>query len=220
MAMGITSYSSKSGKRPKRGKIRRFFGGAFQTRLPRSLQNLFRGSLLWRILFSLLAFSHLLLVAVLPGGRNLLFGISIKDAPGYLTLFQPEDAFGFYTTQGKDGFLMYKIYTQNGKMVEGVFPSNKVLPRIRYDRWAVAGDAAARPFPQLHALVIRHILNRLPSPPLRMELFAARWILDRDSLTYPWPGNGPLTSLDKRLIGTYNGLTQAWTPAANKADQK
>ncbi len=123
------------------------------------------------------------------------------------------DALGFYTVHGTDGFLVYKIFTEDGNVVTGRFPDEAVAPKLRYDRWATAGNHAAGELDELHAYVLAYVLERLPSPPLRMELYSARWGWDRDSLRYPWPGDGPQTALELRLLGNYNGLTRTWEPA-------
>jgi len=85
-----------------------------------------------------------------------------------------------------------------------------------YDRWATAGNAASGPYPALHAFVARYVLSQLPSPPVRLELFSARWSWDRNSLTFPWPGKGPDTTLELRRLGTYNGLTRTWEPVSKE----
>lgn len=223
MAMGITSYSRKAAKlrtilsagKGDEGYVRPELG-----RIEALLSALWRNWPYMRVPVTLLALAHLILVALLPGGRNLLFGIEAVESPGYLSLFQAGDSFGFYTTRGQDGFLIYKIFTQSGKIVEGVFPNNDVLPRLRFDRWAVAGDAAARSMPALHAMISRHIIAQLPSPPLRLELYSARWKLDRDSVVYPWPGKEMQNSLNLKLLGTYNGLTRTWNSVVTKKDRQ
>jgi hypothetical protein len=172
---------------------------------------------LLRLPLTVLALAHLLAVVLFPAGRSLLLGVDGAELPRYLTLFQVPDALGFYTTHGTDGFLVYKIYTQNGSVVDGVFPDTGVAPRLRYDRWATAGDVASGAHPQLHRFVVDYVLGHLPSPPLRLELFSARWRWDRNSLTYPWPGRGPETRLELRRLGSYNGLTRTWEPVAREA---
>jgi hypothetical protein len=214
MALGVSSYSEGGGRR------RRVEPGPYGPRHP--LLNLLRRleasvEQAWplvRLPLTLLAVAHLGLVALFPGGQNALFGVTAQDGPAYPSLFQVPDTLGFYTTDGTDGFLVYKIYTQDGGVVDGIFPDTHVAPRLRYDRWATAGNAASGPYPVLQSYVVRYVLKQLPSPPLRMELFSARWSWDRNSLSFPWPGTGPDASLELHRLGNYNGLTRTWEPAA------
>ncbi len=215
MAMGVSSYTGR-GVRGRRRIIRQGPPPPLQVMLGRSRDNLTELWPLLKLPLTLLAVAHLVLVALFPGARNALLGTTPQDVPDYLTMLQVGDALGFSATHGRDGFLVYKIYTQNGDVVSGTFPDDAVAPRLRYDRWAVAGDAAAGPHAELHAFVARYVLERLPSPPVRMELFAARWRWDRNSLTFPWPGKGPQTALELKLLGNYNGLTRVWEPIADK----
>jgi len=106
---------------------------------------------------------------------------------------------------------VYKVYPQAGGVVEGVFPDSDVAPRLRYDRWAVAGDVASGNYPELHALVTRYVVDRLPSAPIRLELFSARWVWNSDELSFPWPGSDPQPALQLDLLGTYNGFTRVWS---------
>ena len=216
MALGVSSYSEGGGRR------RRTEPGPYGPRHPllnqlgRIEQALAQAWPLVRLPLSLLAVAHLAVMALFPGGRNALLGVAVERAPTYASLFQVPDTLGFYTTGGTDGFLVYKIYTQDGGAVDGVFPDTGVAPRLRYDRWATAGNAASGPYPALHAFVARYVLSQLPSPPVRLELFSARWSWDRNSLTFPWPGKGPDTTLELRRLGTYNGLTRTWEPVSKE----
>lgn len=160
-----------------------------------------------------LALVHLALVALFPGGRNALFGYEPADTPGYLTFFRVDDTLGFYKLEGRDGFLVYKVFTQDGTVLNGVFPDTGVSPRLRYDRWAMLGDAATGPYPVLHETVASYVLDHLPSPPLRLELFAADWWWDRNRFRFPYPGTHVEAELELRMLGTYNGLTREWKPA-------
>jgi hypothetical protein len=220
MALGVSSYSEGRGRR------RRAEPGPYGPRHPfRNWLDSLEHSLaqswpLVRLPLTVLALAHLALVGLFPGGRNALFGVTAPDAPTYASLFQVPDTLGFYTTNGTDGYLVYKIFTQDGNVVDGVFPDTGVAPRLRYDRWATAGNAAAGPIPELHAYVTRYVLDQLPSPPLRMELFAARWSWDRNSLTFPWPGKGPDATLELRRLGSYNGLTRTWEPATPEGQRR
>lgn len=217
MAMGVTSYSS--GRRLRRRRRAAPTPPPEGPRPPLSetlarLEALLvRAWPLVRLPLTAIVVAHLVGVALYPGGRNGLFGVKAAEEAGYLSWFQVPDTLGFYTTHGTDGFLVYKIYTQDGSVVDGIFPDAGVAPKLRYDRWATAGNAASGPYPELHAYVVRYLLGQLPSPPLRLEVFSARWIWDRNSLSFPWPGQGPDTTLELRLLGNYNGLTRAWEPA-------
>ena len=66
---------------------------------------------------------------ILANGVNALFGVKNGAGPKYLTPFQMVDAFGY--ERGHDGFLFYKIFSQNGEVVQGVYPDDSVLPRLR-----------------------------------------------------------------------------------------
>jgi hypothetical protein len=220
MALGVSSYSEGGGRR------RRVEPGPYGPRHPflnlldRLEHTLARTWPLVRLPLSLLAVAHLALIAAFPGGHNALFGVTARDAPTYPSLFQVPDALGFYATDGRDGFIVYKIYTQDGGTVDGSFPDTAVAPRLRYDRWAAVGNAASGPYPELHDFVIRYILRQLPSPPVRLDLFSAHWSWDRNSLTFPWPGQGPDATLELRPLGSYNGLTRVWEPAAPEGKRR
>lgn len=214
MALGVSSYSVGGGRRRHREP------GPYGPKHPvwnllaRLESLLARVWPLVRVPLSLLAVAHLVLVAAFPGGRNLLFGITAKEAPAYPSLFQVPDTLGFYTADGADGFIVYKIYTQDGGVVNGVFPDTKVAPRLRYDRWAMVGNAATGPYPALHRFVVDYVLHQLPSPPVRLELFAAHWTWNHNGLTFPLPATGPHTTLHLERLGSYNGLTRTWVPAS------
>jgi hypothetical protein len=218
MALGVSSYSSGRRRRaeppPYAGGYGRPYGPWQRLRdfLVRLEQALARSLPLLRLPLSVAALAHLVLLALYPAGQNALFGVAEAQGPLHTSLYQAPDALGFYATSGTDEFLLYKIYTQDGGSFEGVFPDSNVAPRLRYDRWAAAGDAFGGPYPPLHDYVARYIVGQLPAPPLRMELFAGRWAWDRNSLTFPWPGSGPDATLELRRLGTYNGLTRGWEP--------
>jgi hypothetical protein len=156
---------------------------------------------------------HLLAVAFVPGGVNRVFGLKARYVFGYQTYFAVPDTLGFPPVMEQDGFLLYKIYSQNGEMLDGSFPDPQVRPSLRYDRWAAAGNQATANLPDLHASLMAYLVNQLPEPPLRIEMYAARWVWDRNRFQFPWRGFNRETSLDLRLLGTYNGLTRVWTPA-------
>jgi hypothetical protein len=171
-----------------------------------------RMELLWFGL-TLLGAAHLIGVLVVPGGVNRIFDWKAGSIFGYQTFLPAPDVLGFPQVSERDGFLLYKIFAQDGQMLDGAFPDPQVRPRVRYDRWAVAGDQATQYLPGLHASIMAYLVNQLPEPPLRIEMYAARWVWDRNRFTYPWHGFNKDTSLDLKLLGTYNGLTKVWTPA-------
>ena len=169
------------------------------------------GGLIWRWskpALPVLMLAHLGLIALFPGGSNRLFGVKAGAGPKYLTPFQMVDALGY--EQERDGFLVYKIFSQNGELVQGVYPDDTVRPRLRQDRWAAAGHVISGPYPVLHRLVLERLLERLPAPPVRLEMFSARYRWDRDSLTFPWPGKGPETTLKMTRLGVYTGFSRQW----------
>jgi hypothetical protein len=212
MALGVTSYSSG---RPPRFR-RRESPAPTAAALPVGWERIAGiAGLVWpwcRLPLSLLAVAHLALALLFPAGRNALFGVTAREGVAYQTLFPVGDALGFYATRGRDGFLVYKVYPQDGGVVEGTFPDIDVAPRLRYDRWSVAGHVASGSYPELHALVTRYVVDRLPSAPIRLELYAARWVWNRDELRFPWPGTDPQPALQLDLLGTYNGFTRVWSP--------
>lgn len=167
-----------------------------------------------RVPLSVLALAHIVLVFLLPGGRSELLGVQAQGLPAYLSLFEVGDAEGYYTPGGRDGFLVYRIFTQEDEVVEASFPDTGVLPRLRYERWAAAGHVAAGPHPQLHAAALDYVLDSLPGQPVKLEMYAADWRWDRDELGYPWPGEA-LPEVERRLrpLGTYDGFTRTWQPA-------
>lgn len=163
-----------------------------------------------------LILAHLGLIALFPGGANRLFDVKIGAGPKYLTPFQMIDTLGY--EQRGDGFLVYKIYSQSGELVRGVYPVDTVLPRLRQDRWAAAGHVISGPYPILHRLVLERLLERLPAPPVRLEIFSARYHWDRDSLTFPWPGKGPETTLKMTRLGVYTGFSRQWKTETGPAE--
>ena len=240
MVMGVSSYTGKSGRRRRRLRflwekrflpVKRLLQG-----LTAPAGDLARGALgrlpglarldlkkigaVCRPLATVGVVVHLVLIALYPSGGNGLLGTAPGPGPGYLTPFRLGDALGYDTLHGRDGFLLFKIFTQNGGVVQGAYPDDAVLPRLRYDRWAAAGHTASGHYPRLHALLLRQILAGLPSPPVRLELYSARYRWDRDSLTFPWPGKGPVTALELRTLGVYDGFTRNWRPASLRASRR
>lgn len=163
-----------------------------------------------RLGLTLLVVAHLVGAALLPGGKNGLFGWSAPAPYRYLTLAPVGDTMGFFKTFGRDGFLVYRIFTEEGKVVEGTFPDTTLTPRLRYDRWAVFSNAASQHRPRVQAAFAAFLVSRLPAPPLKVEMLAARWTGTN--------GNGAFSTQepDVRLVltklGTYDGLRRAWLP--------
>ncbi len=156
---------------------------------------------------------HLAAVLIVPGGSNRIFDLKAGSVFGYQTYFPAPDVLGFPPVGEREGFLLYKIYAQDGQMLDGSFPDPQVRPRLRYDRWAVAGDLATANLPDLHASILAYLVNQLPEPPLRIEMYAGHWVWDRNRFQFPWRGFNKDSSLDLKLLGTYNGLTKVWIPA-------
>lgn len=171
--------------------------------------------LLWFTL-TVVGVVHLGTVLLVPGGVNQIFGWKARSVFAYQTYFPAPDVLGFPDVVEREGFLLYKIYAQNGQMLDGSFPDPLVRPRIRYDRWAAAGNLATANLPDLHASIMAYLVNQLPEPPLRIEMYAARWVWDRNRFRFPWRGFNKESSLDLKLLGFYNGLTNVWTPAGEE----
>jgi hypothetical protein len=155
---------------------------------------------------------HLAAVLIVPGGVNRIFDLRADGVFAYQTFYPAPDVLGFPPSQEREGFLTYKIYAQDGQTLDGAFPDPQVRPRVRYDRWAAAGYQATGNYPDLHASILAYLVNQLPEPPLRIEMYAARWSWDRNRFQYPWRGFNQDSALELKLLGTYNGLTKVWTP--------
>jgi hypothetical protein len=169
---------------------------------------------------SLLAVAHLAAVAVFPGGYNAVFDTRAASVFSYATYFPAADVLGFPSDGESRNFLLYKIYGQNGEMLEGTLPDTRVRPHLRYERWAEAGDvASARNLADLHASILAYLVTQLPEPPLRIEMFSARWVWDHNKFIFPWRGFNRDNALELHLLGTYHGLTQVWRPAGKGADK-
>jgi hypothetical protein len=166
-----------------------------------------------RIGLSLVVAAHLVLAAVLPGGRNALLGLKAGSVLSYLTMIPVGDSLGFYKTRGQDGFVVYKIYTQDGNVVEGAFPDQRVSPRIRYDRWAVFTHHASADNGDFHAAFIKYLVRRLPTAPLKVELLSAKWDWTRNSGPSQLREENHGGLLVLRKLGTYDGLRKKWTPS-------
>jgi hypothetical protein len=168
---------------------------------------------------TVLALVHLAGIAVFPGGYNSVLNVQSGSVFSYLTYFPATDTLGFPSAGESRGFLLYKIYAQNGEVLEGTFPDPRVRPSLRYERWATAGDLSTGELTDVHASIMTYLVGELPEPPLRIELFAARWVWDHNKFTFPWRGFNRDNALELHLLGTYNGLTRVWRPAAKGADK-
>ena len=175
-----------------------------------------RAAIATRVTLTLVAVFHLVSAAILPAGRNPLFGLEALGPLSYLTLFPVQGTMGFYKTAGKDGFLVYKIYTERGSVVEGAFPDQRAAPRLRYDRLAMLAHHMSEDNPEFHYIFLSYLVNHLPGKPLKLELHSAKWA---------WEGSprGPATNGGKnggilvlRKLGKYDGLRKAWSPAKRK----
>lgn len=174
--------------------------------------NRHRAVLATRIVLTLAIAIHLAASALLPAGRNALFGLEASGALSYLTLFPVQGAMGFYKTAGKDGFLVYKIYTEQGSVVEGAFPDQRAAPRLRYDRLAMLAHYMSEDNPPFHYLFLGYLVDRLPGKPVKLELHSAKWAWDGQARG-PANNNGKNSGiLVLRKLGSYDGLRKAWTP--------
>lgn len=167
---------------------------------------------------TLLAAVHLGGVLLFPGGYNGVFDARVRGGFSYLTYFPAADTLGFPGPGESNGFLLYKIFAQNGEVLEGTFPDPRVRPRLRYERWAAAGNLSTPgELADVHASIVTYLVAQLPEPPLRIEMFSAHWVWDHNKFTFPWRGFNRDNALELHLLGTYNGLTQVWRPAGKGA---
>lgn len=166
-----------------------------------------------RVALTLLVVVHLALAAVFPGGRNPLFEADAPSVFSYQGIIPVGDALGFYKTRGRDGFIVYKIYSQDGVVIEGAFPDQKVAPRLRYDRWALLSHQIGAGEGDSHGAFVKYLVARLPAAPVKVELLSAKWDWSRGN------GNAGVDSgnhgglLVLRKLGTYDGLRKLWRPA-------
>ena len=156
---------------------------------------------------------HLAAAALLPGGRNNLFDWKAGPLFAYQTLFSVGDTMGFFQTSGRDGFIIYKVFNQDGGVVEGVFPDSRVAPRLRYDRWAMYGSFASEDNPEIHAAFLKFLVRRLPTPPLKVELHAARWSIAGLNGNRSLGGSPREAVLKLRHLGSFDGVTRSWRRA-------
>lgn len=160
---------------------------------------------------------HLAMALVAPAGH---FPISESRVPtpfAYLTWLPGGNAIGFPQDATRHRFLFFKIFGQDGAVVEGSLPDHGAYHLIRYDRWSRVGEVVSRDNPTLHRNMLLFLLERLPSPPLKVELYAGVWAPGDVAL--------PVLQASKRerersiavhLLGTYDGLHRTWTPARER----
>lgn len=168
---------------------------------------------------TLLAAVHLAGIALFPGGYNPVLNLHSGSVFSYLTYFPSTDTLGFPGAGESRGFLLYKIYAQNGEVLEGTFPDPRVKPNLRYERWAAAGNVSTGELADVHASIMTYLVSQLPEPPLRIEMFAARWVWDHNKFAFPWRGFNRDNALELHLLGVYNGLTRVWRPAGKGTEQ-
>ncbi|MCH8841594.1 MAG: hypothetical protein IID61_01340 [SAR324 cluster bacterium] len=165
---------------------------------------------------SLAVAAHLGMVIVLPGGWNGLMQFDARATLPHLTHFPVSDAFGFADGQFGKGFILYRIFTQEGTTLEGVFPDSNILPYLRFDRWAAAGDVMSRDQPELHAILLDYILAHLPSAPVKLEMYAGQWVDGRSVSTGVAEGDGSERRYRLTKLGSHDGLTRLWRPSGPK----
>jgi len=165
------------------------------------------------MLLTLVACLHLIGALVFPAGRN---GFFLRDAPQpwqYLTLAPVGDTLGLPHDGAERRFIFYQAYTQDGQVQNGIMPAMHHLSGSRYDRWEAAGAVASDFYPELHRTVLEFVLSELPEPPLRLELYAARWHATRLSGTLSdQPAGSAPPGVALIHLGTYDGLHETWQP--------
>lgn len=160
------------------------------------------------------AVAHLIMVGLVPEGRNDFYQIDAPRPFTYLSLIPVGDTVGYPETSLERRFLLYRAYTQDGSIDSRMVPDLDSLHGLRYDRWARAVRVAGQDYPELHRSVVEYLLLQLPSPPLKLELFSARWHplrQPRPVLGKGTPAGPPGVAL--RLLGTYDGLQEVWHPS-------
>lgn len=179
-------------------------------------ENRHRALLAMRVVLTLAAVIHLAASGLLPAGRNAMLGLEASGAFSYLTLFPVQGTMGFYKTVGKDGFLVYKIYTDQGSVVEGAFPDQRAKPRLRYDRLAMLAHHMSENNPPFHYLFLGYLVERLPGKPLKLELHSAKWAWGGRAQNSANNGGKNSGILVLRKLGRYDGLRKAWTPTETR----
>ena len=169
-----------------------------------------------RVALTFIVVAHLTAVLLFPRGQNDLFDTAAPLPFSYLTLLPVEGTLGFYKTAGKDGFLVYKIYTEQGGLVEGAFPDQQATPRLRYDRLAMLAHHMSEDNPPFHYLFLSYLVDRLPGTPLKLELHSAKWAWEGATPRVNANGGKNSGILVLRNLGSYDGLRKSWTPANQK----
>ena len=170
----------------------------------------------FRFVLTVIVVGHLALAALLPGGSNGLLGLQATSGLEYLSLFPAEGTMGFYKTNGKDGFVVYRIFTEQGTVVEGAFPDMQVTPRLRYDRWAMLGHHLSTDNPRFHYVFMNYLVERLPGAPLKLEMLSAKWAWRNYDGAPALDGGENGGKLVLRKLGSYDGVRKNWEPARGK----
>ena len=173
------------------------------SRLPRQ-PFLFRWLPPWLISF------HLLLLFLLPGGRNHLLGL-VEGHAGWLTWMRIKNAFGVEYLHNSNRFLVYKIYHQNNTVLSGYFPDSHTSPSLRFERWAVLSHIASNQ-PKAQERLAAHLAESQQSIPLSVELFSAEWRWDRNQIPFAAKNHQLEAKLQLEPLGTYNAFTRRWLP--------
>ena len=171
----------------------------------------------FRVLLVGAALMHLTIAMVFPGGDFIFTDTQAPKPMGYLDLAEVGDVTGFYQPFGIDGFFFYKIYPATGDPIEDSFPDVSIQPRIRYDRWASYIHQAAQNHPEMQLLFLNYLTENLPSPPLRVELHSARWLVPGTSSYLEPNGAKAVPWRELRKLGEYDGLRRHW---ANAQEEK
>ena len=175
---------------------------------------------IWRGVLILLALVHLGVVAVYPGGKNAVTGAAAPPLFSYLTPADVGDASGFYKPFARDHFFFYRIFPATGEPVEGSFPDLSVTPRLRYERWAFFAHHAVQGQNEFQGKFLEYLTDRLSSPPLRLELFSARWHVPSSPGFRLPQGAVPSVWREVHKLGEFDGLRQEWAPVAQAKGKK
>ena len=154
---------------------------------------------------------HLAMIAAFPGGWNGLVSVDAREEVPHLTYFPVSDVFGFPVGQANKGFIRYTMFTQQGLIEERILPDPRVLPNLRYDRWAAAADALSSSPPEQHALLSEYILAHLPATPIKLELYSGAWLEAMAPAAKNGEGEIP-ARYRLSILGSHDGLTRVWQP--------
>ncbi len=160
---------------------------------------------------------HLAVALVAPGGHNTLLEQTVPPLFAYQTWLPSGNAIGFPEDTLEHRFLFFKIFAQDGSVVEGSLPDRGAYNLLRYDRWSKVGSVVSGDVPVLHRHVLDYLLERLPQPPLKLELYTGTWKpLTNELAASAKPGRRQNQSITIELLGTYDGLHGTWTPEHKK----